>query len=158
MTPEDQCVRLVELERPRSQRVWFPFEHADGYTDQWWLEAEFGYTNARWFSVQVDGLEVGRVKLDEGDVSIDHYTGTPCLGLAALQIEFIEVRGDYRLRGVGTSAVAALTEAFHGRRLVAFSEAADGFWASLGWDRFEHPDHAAYPWSYRVLFIQPAPS
>lgn len=63
------------------------------------------------------------------------------MGRQALQIEMIEVHAEHRLRGIGTSAVSALIEAFPDRRLVAFSEA-HGFWASLKWDRFEHPEHA----------------
>jgi len=38
-------------------------------------------------------------------------------------------------------------------RLFAYSEEAHGFWASLGWDRFDHPEG---PQFHRPLFIQPA--
>jgi hypothetical protein len=38
------------------------------------------------------------------------------------------------------------------RRLLAFSEEADDFWASLGWTRYDHPEG---PRSYRLLFMQP---
>jgi hypothetical protein len=35
---------------------------------------------------------------------------------------------------------------------VVFSEEADGFWASLGWERYDYPEEPGY----RALFIQPA--
>ncbi|OFJ51171.1 hypothetical protein BEL07_24200 [Mycolicibacterium grossiae] len=35
------------------------------------------------------------------------------------------------------------------RTLIAYSEGADRFWASLGWESFEHPAGG-----YRTLFVQ----
>jgi hypothetical protein len=50
--------------------------------------------------------------------------------------------------------VKELERRFPNRRLLAFSEEADGFWTSLGWERFDHPDGPRF---YRPLFIQPVP-
>jgi hypothetical protein len=56
-------------------------------------------------------------------------------------------------RGIGTQVVRGLAELHRGRRLFAYSENADEFWASLGGDRFDHRDG---PQFHRALFIQPA--
>lgn len=53
-----------------------------------------------------------------------------------------------RGRGVGTQVVQGLGKRQRGNRLLAYSERADGFWASLGWERFDHPD--GVPTSFRV--------
>jgi hypothetical protein len=53
-----------------------------------------------------------------------------------------------RGRGVGTQVVQGLRKRQRGSRLLAYSERADGFWASLGWERFDHPD--GVPTSFRV--------
>lgn len=39
------------------------------------------------------------------------------------------------------------------RQLIAYSEDADAFWDSLGWDRFAHPEGPKF---HRPLFVQPA--
>lgn len=57
-------------------------------------------------------------------------------------------------RGIGTQVVRGLAELHRGRRLFAYSEDSDEFWASLGWERFDHRD--GQPQFYRALFIQPA--
>lgn len=128
-----------------------PFDDDAGYTYGWWdrwlgIDGDTQYLQAR-----RDGNEIARVMLDER-VGIEHYVGTPRLGSVALEIQFIDVRDDSRGRGIGTAVVDSLTRMFPDRRLVAFSEEADGFWSSLGWDRFDHPEG---PPHWRALFIQP---
>lgn len=70
-----------------------------------------------------------------------------------LEIAFIEVAPAECGRGIGTQAVRALEQRHRDRQLLAYSEEADGFWASLGWEPFHHPDG-----DWRTLFIQPARS
>jgi GNAT superfamily N-acetyltransferase len=97
--------------------------------------------------------EVARVELDN-EVGIDHYADVPPLGATALEIQFIEVHDDHRGRGIGHAVIDLLHSRYPDRRLVAFSEGADGFWSSLGWRRHLHadPEEASF---FRPLFIQP---
>ena len=96
---------------------------------------------------------MGRIELDE-EVGIEHYAAVPEIGAERLEIQFIEVAIAARGRGVGTQVVRGLGERHPGRRLLAYSEGADGFWASLGWEQFDHPE--GRPEFHRALFIQPA--
>ncbi|WP_409431024.1 hypothetical protein ACJEIK_02995 [Mycobacterium sp. SMC-16] len=47
--------------------------------------------------------------------------------------------------------MSALRERHPNRRLFAYYEEAHGFWASLGWERFDHPDGEQL---HRPLFIK----
>lgn len=76
----------------------------------------------------------------------------PTIGPERLEIQYIEVATAARERGVGTDVVEALAERHPDRRLLAHSEGADGFWASLGWDGLDHPEGQQF---HRPLFIQP---
>ena len=100
-----------------------------------------------------DGVEVARVELDE-KVGVEHYTAVPEIGAERLEIQLIEVALAARGRGVGSRVVRGLAKRHPHRRLLAYSEGADGFWASLGWDRFDHP--AGPSEGHRALYIQPA--
>lgn len=100
-----------------------------------------------------DGAEVARVELDDPGGINPEYVGVPTLGPERLEIQFIEVAAASRGRRVGTEVVRALEDRHANRRLFAYSEEAHGFWASLGWDRFDHPEGAQF---HRPLFIQPA--
>jgi GNAT superfamily N-acetyltransferase len=75
----------------------------------------------------------------------------PELGNERLEIQFIEVSTAARGRGVGGRVVRELMERHLDRRLFAYSEGADRFWAGLGWEPFVHPAGG-----YRTLFIEPA--
>ncbi|NHP16269.1 hypothetical protein G8767_22170 [Rhodococcus sp. IC4_135] len=88
----------------------------------------------------------------DNSVSFGHYENTPSLGEKALEIQFIEVASPYRRKGIATEVVLAVAEIQPDRTLVAFSEDADEFWASLGWSRYDHSEGAR---SYRPLFIAP---
>lgn len=94
---------------------------------------------------------MARVELKE-DVDIEHYANVPAIGSERLEIAFIEVAAAACRRGIGTRAVRKLERRHPDRRLLAYSEA-DGFWASLGWEPFHHPEG-----DWRTLFIQPAAS
>lgn len=130
--------------------TWQPFADNPSFTRHWWhrlppLIAQSWYLRFD----DPSGVEVARVELDD-EVSFAHYEGTPDLGREALEIQFFEVSARHRRRGVGTSVIEHLTMAHSSRRLVAFSEDADPFWASLGWERHDHQDRG-----YRPLFIAP---
>ena len=151
-------ITLVEIDRPVGDRFWFPFNYEEagrGFTLTWWYRRPV-YPDSR--STFLRGLEAGdevaRIELDDG-VGINHYAGVPHLGSTGLEVQFIEVHADHRLRGIGHAVIDSLYERYPDRRLVAFSEDADGFWSSLGWDRHVHadPEQARF---YRPLYIQPA--
>lgn len=97
-----------------------------------------------------DDVEVARVEIDDPGGINPAYTGVPDLDPERLEIQFIEVADAAHRRGVGTHVVYALQERHPDRRLFAYSEEADDFWASLGWERFDHPNGINRP-----LFIQP---
>lgn len=103
-----------------------------------------------WYVQVVEaGAEVARVELKE-DVDIEHYANVPVIGSERLEIAFIEVATAECSRGIGTQVVRALEQRHSDRRLLAYSEEADQFWASLGWEPFHYPDG-----DWRTLFIQP---
>lgn len=98
------------------------------------------------------GAEVARVELDDPGGINPEYADVPELGPERLEIQLIEVSTAARGRGVGTLVVQELKERHPDRRLFAYSEEAHEFWASLGWERFDHPEGEQF---HRPLFIQP---
>ena len=109
--------------------------------EQWWDDAPYLVEDPWYVQVLEAGIEVARVELDE-EVGIEHYAAVPAIGAERLEIQFIEVAMAARGRGVGTRVVRGLAERHPGRRLLAYSEGADGFWASLGWERFRPSEGA----------------
>lgn len=153
--PQDSDLQLIERRHPVNddRYSWRPFSLSQNFNDQWWHRPPYR-SNSQWFiDVPRCGEEVARVELDD-DVSADHYTGTPRLGASALEIQFLEVSVAHRCQGIGTTVVHLLRERCPSRRLVAFSEGADGFWSSLGWRRYDHPEGPRF---YRPLFIDHGP-
>ena len=94
-------------------------------------------------------LEQGVELDDPGDVN-PTYFGAPKLGAERLEIQLLEVAMDARGRGVGTQVVRLLQTRHPARRMFAYSEQAQGFWASLGWERFDHPEGEDF---HRPLFV-----
>lgn len=130
------------------------FQEHDGFTQQWWDHHSRYFLDNRVFLEAIhDGGVVARVELDQ-KVDPGHYVGAPPLGDYLLEIQFIEVHAAHRLRGLGTAVVEALARDYPSRRLVAFSEGADGFWASLGWTRHLHRSDREPSPRYRPLYVQ----
>lgn len=77
----------------------------------------------------------------------------PLIGQERLEIQLIEVATEARERGISTQVVQALKQRHPGRRLMAYSEDAHEFWASLGCDRYDPPEGPRF---HRPLFIQQA--
>jgi GNAT superfamily N-acetyltransferase len=150
---------LVELERPAGERHWFPFTYEEaglGFNDRWWYnDPVYPGSKDVFLRFLEHNTEVARVQLGN-EVEIDHYADVPSLGPAALAIHLIEVHDDHRCRGIGHAVIDLLQNRYPDRRLVAFSEGADGFWSSLGWRRYLHADPEMAP-RCRPLFIQPQP-
>jgi hypothetical protein len=140
-----------------SKYSWLPpFDWTVVYeNERWWDEPRHYYVGEPWF-VQVleDGDEVARVELDDPGGINPQYTGVPELGAERLEIQFIEVAVAARGGNTGTRVVRALELRHPARRLFAYSEEAHRFWASLGWERFDHPEGERF---HRPLFIQPQP-
>ncbi|GAA4694189.1 hypothetical protein APR04_002366 [Promicromonospora umidemergens] len=136
---------------PSGGRLWVPFEGDERFNPQWWNELKTWSAKYTYVSGSVDGVEVARAELDHM-VDFGEYVGVPALGIRALEVQFIEVATSHRGSGIGTQFVRQLAVRHTDRVLVAFSESADEFWASLGWTRYDHPE--GWPW-YRPLFIQP---
>jgi GNAT superfamily N-acetyltransferase len=146
---------LVLIEKHRGSDVsrftWMPFDQRDGFEPTWWNRSHLYGDTYRHIEVRLADVEVARVELDE-TVHIDRYLGAPSLDEVALEIQFIEVSADHLRQGIASEVVRRLATAHPSRRLVAFSQRADKFWASLGWDRYDHQRGSKF---YRPLFIQP---
>jgi ribosomal protein S18 acetylase RimI-like enzyme len=150
-------VQLVDHRRGAASKYsWLPpFEWSITYeNERWWDEPRSYYVGEPWFVQALeDGVEVARVELDDLGGINPQYAEVPRLGPERLEIQFIEVSTAARGRSVGTQVVRALEETLPGRRLFAYSEEAHGFWVSLGWERFDHPEGERF---HRPLFIQRA--
>ncbi|MFI7515714.1 GNAT family N-acetyltransferase [Micromonospora echinofusca] len=131
------------------EKILFPFEDNEEFNPHWWKRFSYLTGSYMLFEVRTGGVEVARIELDS-DVATDEYVGAPELGDVALEIQFIEVASSRRGRGIGSKVVQLLEEKYCNRRLVAFSEDADGFWASQGWNRYDHQE--GWP-RYRPLFV-----
>ncbi|SHG13316.1 hypothetical protein SAMN05443575_1462 [Jatrophihabitans endophyticus] len=149
-------ITLVHLRRGASddKYSWTPFAPNDEFNGDWWDSPPYLFDDPHFVRADGDGVEVARIELDH-DFRGSKHVGAPDLGDAALEIQFMEVAKSYRRKGIGAAVIAILAEQYPDRRLLALSEEADGFWASLGWDRFDFSDG---PHHYRPLFIQPAES
>jgi GNAT superfamily N-acetyltransferase len=143
-------MELVELRRGDHDRyTWTPFEPSADFTSGWWDHAPYEDDDP-WFLQALDaGIEVARVELDD---TFGVYEGGPTFGPGLLEIQLIEVATGFRRRGIGTWVVRELATRHPDRTLVALSEAADEFWASLGWRRYQHPTEPQY---HRPLFVHP---
>jgi hypothetical protein len=109
-----------------------PFDSAVAYENEhWWDAAPYLVEDPWYVQVLEDSVEVARVELAE-EVGIEHCTAVPAIGAERLEIQFVEVAMAARGRRVGTWVVRGLAARHPGRRLVAYSEGADGFWTSLG--------------------------
>jgi hypothetical protein len=150
---------LVQLDRPMGERFWFPFayeEAGDGFNGQWWYNSPVYPSDPDIFLRAFEGdNEVARIHLIDEKIDIDHYVDVPSLGASVLKIHLLEVRNGHRGCGIGRGVISLLHNRYPNRRLVAFSEGADGFWSSLGWRQHMFGD-TERPFSYQPLFIQPA--
>lgn len=147
----------VTVKRPGSldtHYLWTPFRADPNFEPSWWNEPRYRDDTYQYLEIRLNEIEVARVALGE-DIAVDHYATAPPLGDDALEIRLIEISSAFRRRHIGTDVVRMLCEANPHRQLLAFSEEADGFWASLGWDRHDHPHGPAF---YQPLFVQPEAS
>lgn len=148
-------LELVDHRRGTTDgRSWAPpFDSTVAYQHPHWWNRQLG--GKSWFTqVLANGVEVARVEFDDPGGINPNYEGVPELGDERLEIQFIEVSTAARGRGIGTQAVHLLEDRHRDRRLFAYSEEADHFWASVGWVPFYDPGPGPVG---RTLFIHPAP-
>lgn len=90
------------------------------------------------YAIGPTGAEAARVHLDSRPMNLDAWRDVPDLD-RTVRVQLIEVAAGERGRGLGRAVVQRLAARHAGARLVAVSvpEAA-GFWAALGWRRYEH--------------------
>jgi ribosomal protein S18 acetylase RimI-like enzyme len=144
-------LELIEKRRGDADKYrWEPFQDSDKFEPRWW---NYSYeTDDPWYVQALrDGIEVGRVELDEDVRFFRYYGADPSLEPNALEIQFIEVSVDCRLQGIGRSIVGELAAMHPDQTLCALSEGADPFWESLGWRRYVHLEHGE---RNRPLYIQ----
>lgn len=133
-----------------------PFEaKAPGFTDSWWdrhtmSQERFEYEH---FTFRLGGDEVVRVETKPRSRLSSSYVGLDTQRLF-VEVLFFEVRDGFRKRGYGPEAVQWLTGHYATERLFAFSENADGFWQSVGWECHARTDGEGWP-HYRPLFVSP---
>lgn len=152
---------LSPLTPPPGSSRWKPFGHGPeahrGFDRSWWEYRFFtGAPNDWYFSVlDHQDREVARLELDETFPIEAYPSAARAVRRPVLEVEFFEVRDDHRLTGVGTAAVALALASFQDRQLVAMSEQADEFWASLGWSRHRHRDDAGPREFSQPLYVAP---
>lgn len=137
---------------PTDDRWWAPpFDWEVVYEHPHWWKRQLG--DDPWF-VQVleGGTEVARIEFDDPGGINPNYADLPPLGGERLEIQLIEVAAAARGRRLGTQVVRALADRYPNRRLFAYSEGADPFWASIAWEPFYDPRPGPVG---RTLFIQP---
>ena len=122
------------------------------FTAAWWIHIVRGASSTRcWFSVVRAGKEVARLEIDEKRTVNPDFEGAPEVAEGFLEIAFFEVAASERLAGIGTAVIRTVEHEFSDRHLAAYSEGADGFWASLGWTRYVHATDSHL---YRPLYIR----
>lgn len=129
-----------------------PFDSEIAYENiHWWDHVRYGDDDPWFVQVLEDDAEVARIVLVEDGGFNAAYVGVPVIGDERLMIYQIEVAAEGRGSGIGTQVVHGLADRHPDRRLFAYSQGADHFWESLGWERFND----SRPGSGRTLYIQP---
>lgn len=151
---EAPALTLMRLKPATSAGVVFkPFSASDDFTEGWWTDSLYGYSSAdevdeQFYAIFNGQDEVARIEAELKDHLDGEYPtpGTP--GPYAV-IHFFEVSAEHRRRGYGTAAIQLLSAQLPDVP-VAYSEEADEFWGSLGWERFEHK---ADPSGFRPMYV-----
>lgn len=148
-------LEFVEV-RAGGDRRWGVFGDDDRY-ELGWAELQpvpFEEDADRFFEIHAGSGEVARLHLDSRTAFTAAWRGAPALRPQDVRIQMVEVAREARGRGIGRAIVDAVQDRHPHSRLVAVSvREAEGFWSSLGWDRFEHTEDRFY----QRLFVGPLP-
>lgn len=135
-----------------------PFERSADFREGWWDNVPRAYDNGdmEFLSFRIADSEVARARISLNKQPGSDY-GVPWLASGYAELERLEVASRYRQprTGIGTRAIQAVIDRHRDVGLLAYSEGADGFWDTLGWHRFEHPDGMP---SGRPLYVRPPES
>jgi ribosomal protein S18 acetylase RimI-like enzyme len=147
----DSQLTLMRLKPDTSGPVVYkPFSESDDFTDDWWNDTIYGFEPTQHFYSFFNGQhEVARAEVEIQDTVNEDYDQPAHPGPYGV-IHFFEVSEEHRRRGYGTEAVQLIADRYEGTPLVAFSQGADTFWASLGWDQHEHQTEPAH---YGRMFV-----
>lgn len=141
---------------PQQQDYASPFnDRTPGFRHEWWIET---FAHARnpdhcpYSFTDETGEEVARALLRARAGFVDIEDAGVSLPTDAISVDLIEVRADLRYprRGVGTRVVRELEFLHPVSTLYAFSEGADEFWRSAGWEFMPRRDGRT---SYRPMFV-----
>ncbi|WP_247046067.1 GNAT family N-acetyltransferase [Arthrobacter rhizosphaerae] len=129
-----------------------PFEASEDFTQECWQASEVIAASPAdcFFSFLLEGHEVVRMLIEDPAGSLDGYDVAADPEDVVL-IDFMEVAAGYRRQGYGSRAVELLKNRFPGRTIVAIPGGDEGFWTSLGWQRYEHIQGGEKP----ALFVSP---
>lgn len=133
-----------------------PFDgRALGFRSHWWVDPfqHIRDTSHRaYFFTDVTGAEVARALLRTRAGFTDLEGAGISLPSSAIAVDRIEVRTDllHPRRGIGTRVIRMLEALHSDETLYAFSEGADDFWRSTGWEFAPRADGST---SYRPLFV-----
>lgn len=127
----------------------------EAFPGRWWNEWDrIGDNSTRALNFTKGGEEVARAEVDpEARIIASNYVGAG-LREDIVDVTFFEVRESRHRQGIGRAAAALIVDHYPGRDLVAFSQDADHFWASIGWQRFTRVDNDE---GFPSLFVHLAP-
>lgn len=146
-------LEVIELRRgaEEDRYRWEPFDHDDGFTEDWW-HGRVPMIDDPWFvSARLDGEVVARVELCDA-ADFDCYDTGSLLAAGGVEVVFLEVSTARRGQGIATRLIREIATMYPERQLVALSEEADDFWTFLGWHRVDRVEDSMH---YRPLFIGP---
>lgn len=136
------AARLV----PQEQDYVSPFDgRTNGFRAGWW-ETYFHNTRNRhhrpYSFADHTGAEAARALLREWAGFSDLEGAGVSLPPRAVAVDFLEVREDlhHPRRGIGTQVVRLIETICPDETLFAFSEGADEFWGSTGWELVPRAD------------------
>jgi hypothetical protein len=141
---------------PQKQNYASPFDgRIPGFRPDWWVDTFAGPSNPNHLPYSFTdeaGQEVARALLRARAGFADFEDAGVSLPSDAISVDFMEVRADLHSprQGFGTRVVRELERLHLTSTLYAFSEGADEFWGSTGWEFMPRRDRRT---SYRPLFV-----
>lgn len=130
----------------------YRFEHHWHYEASTGPNESDGYRQFKVIDCDCD-KEVARFELDETAERRNFICSTypiAAVGPPILEIQFIDVLGSFRGRGIGRWIIQQLKQENPGVQFIALAEESEGFWRSLGWTRVI-PEEA----NRREMYVSP---